>query len=191
MTADNKPLKESILKRMHQNRGFDASGIEIEEVQDILFLKGTVSRESDKDLAARIAFSIPGVTGVVNQLTIRDHTGDDVLEKFSRDTDIKISALMKLTAIPQIVIIEPDVSVTNGTLILYGIVDAFWKKASLETIMNEEFPDLYVENALTVISPRGDVFPPGKIPADEPEMFHGARSVSDVFKGRHDRPVKK
>ncbi len=147
MTAGDKPLKESIAKRMHQNKRPDASGIEVNE--------GNLS------------------------------------ENFSRITDIKIAALMKLTAIPQITVIEPDVSVTNGTLTLHGIVDAFWKKASLETIMNDEFPDLYVENALNVIPPGGDTFPPGKIPVDEPGMFHGARSVSDAFKSRPDRPEKK
>lgn len=178
MTTSNTSLKESIVKIMHQNKGLDASSIEVINVEDKLFLKGVVSRESEKSLAEQIAFSIPGVVDVVNQLSIREGSEGKRSGKFSGDTDTKIAALMKLTGIPHIAVIEPEVSEKNGTLVLYGIVDAFWKRVYIEDKIKDDFPDLYVENALTVIPPREGDFLPEKNPVREPEMFHRARAMS-------------
>jgi hypothetical protein len=158
MTEDNK-LLESIVKAMHQNNGFDASRIKVSKVQGILFLKGAVSRESEKATAEKIAFSMPGVVEVVNQLSFcEDTTRHPLSKKDSTKTDIKFSALMKLTAISHIAVAEPEVSLSNGTLTLYGIVDAFWKRVYIGDIFKDKFPDLYVENALTVIPPHEGEF---------------------------------
>ncbi|MCA1787581.1 MAG: hypothetical protein LC657_16535, partial [Desulfobacteraceae bacterium] len=121
---------------------------------------------------------LPGVVDVVNQLSIQQDTTGKFSEKFPGDTDTKIAALMKITAIPRIAVIEPEVSVTNGTMSLYGIVDAFWKRAHIGNIMKDEFPDLYVENSLTVIPPREGDFLPENNPVREPEMFHRTRAMS-------------
>lgn len=178
MKERNNLSQESIVKAMHQNKGLDASGIEAYKVRGILFLKGTVSRESEKALAEEVAFSLPGVVEVVNELSIQEDTTGQFSENFSGDTDTKIAALMKITDIPQITVMDPEVSVRNGTISLYGIVDAFWKRACIGDIMKNEFPDQYVENSLTVIPPREDDFLPEKNPVREPEMFHRTYAMS-------------
>jgi hypothetical protein len=86
--------------------------------------------------------------------------------------------LTKLTGIPHITVSEPEVTFKHGMLNLYGIVDAFWKRAYLGDIMKNEFPDFYVENALTVIPPREGDYLPEKNPVREPEMFHRVRARS-------------
>lgn len=88
------------------------------------------------------------------------------------------AALMELTSIAHIKVAEPEVSVSNGTLTVYGIVDAFWKRAFLEDIVKFKFPHIYVENALTVIPPREGDFPPERHPVKEPEMFRQSRARS-------------
>jgi len=88
------------------------------------------------------------------------------------------AAMMELTAIPHIAVTQPEVSVSNGTLTVYGIVDAFWKRAYLGDIVKFKFPHIYVENALTVIPPREGDFPSERHPVKEPEIFRQARARS-------------
>jgi hypothetical protein len=178
MIEHNKLLKGSIVNALHQNNVLDASGIDAYKIQGILFLKGTVCRESEKALAEKVAFSLSGVGKVVNQLSIRQDTTGKFSENFPGNTDTKMTALMKITAIPQIEVMEPEVSVSNGTISLYGIVDAFWKRACIGNIMKDEFPNLYVENSLTVIPPREGDYLPENNPVREPEMFHLTRDMS-------------
>jgi osmotically-inducible protein OsmY len=166
------------VKAMHQNKGLDASGIEAYQVHGILFLKGTVPRERDIALAEQVASTFPGVTEVANHLSVRVKAEKNVSDRVFSDTDIKISALTKLTGIPHIAVLEPEIAVKNGMLSLYGIVDAFWKRAYIGDIMKNEFSDLYVKNALTVIPPREGDYLPEKKPVREPEMFHRVRSGS-------------
>lgn len=85
---------------------------------------------------------------------------------------------MKFTGIPHIAVIEPEVDVNKGKLTLYGIVDAFWERVCIKDIMKDEFPELYVENALTVIPHREGDYLPEKKPVREPEMFHRVRAKS-------------
>ncbi len=178
MTYINRLEKDAFVKAMHQNKGLDASGIEAYEVQGILFLKGTVPRQTDIALAEQVAASFPGVVEVANHLSVREKDKTSLSGRVSSDTDIKIAALTKLTGIPHIAVTEPEVDVKHGLINLYGIVDAFWKRAYLGDIMKNEFPDLYVENSLTVIPPREGDFLPEKNPVREPEMFHRIRAGS-------------
>lgn len=178
MTDINRFEKDALVKAMHQNRGLDASGIEAYQVYGTLFLKGTVFRESDKTLAEKVAFSLPGVIEVVNHLSVREKHETPLSDRVSCDADTKTAALMKLTGTPHIDVIEPEIEVNQGTLHLYGIVDAFWKRAYLGDIMKNEFPGLYVENSLTVIRPREREYLPGKNPDREPDMFHRLRAMS-------------
>jgi osmotically-inducible protein OsmY len=178
MTYINRLEKDAFAKAMHQNKGLDASGIEAYEVHGILFLKGTVPRESDIALAEQVAYSFPGVVDVANHLSVRKKTENPLSERASSDNDLKIAALTKLTGIPHIAVKEPEVAVKQGMIKLFGIVDAFWKRAYLGDIMKNEFPDLYVENALTVIPPREGDYLPEKNPVREPEMFHRIRAGS-------------
>jgi hypothetical protein len=100
------------------------------------------------------------------------------------DTDTRIAALMTLTGVPNIAVTEPEVDFNNGTLHVSGMVDAFWKRAYLGDIMKNEFPDLYVENTLTVIPPREGEFPPEKNPVTEPGMFQRVRAKSSKNRTR-------
>lgn len=180
MTYIDRLEKDAFVKAMHQNKGLDASGIEAYEVQGILFLKGTVAREKDIALAEQMAASFPGVVEVANHLSVRGKNEKTLSDRVSSDIDLKIAALTKLTGIPHIAVMEPEVTVKHGMINLYGIVDAFWKRAYLGDIIKNEFPNLYVENALTVIPPREGDFLPEKNPVREPEMFHRIRAGSSV-----------
>lgn len=94
------------------------------------------------------------------------------------DFKTKIEILLKLAVIPDIKILSPKVSLNGGTVTLGGIVDAYWKSAYLGEIMKNEFPNLYVENALTVITLQEGDFLPEKNPVREPEMVHRAHAMS-------------
>ncbi len=178
ITAD-KLTKETVMQTLQHYDGFDASGIEVNKVQGIIFLKGTVREKFEKALAEQIVFSLPGVVEVVNDLSIENKTA----EKISRAFDTKLEVMMRLKTIPHVRVLEPEVFVENGTVILQGIVDTFWKRAYIGNIVESEFPDIYVENQLTVVPAREGSFLPEENPVKEPETFHQARAGSQ--KKRH------
>ena len=62
----------------------------------------------------------------------------------------KIEILLKLAVVPDVNILAPKVSVKNGTVILGGIVDAYWKSAYIAKIVSSELPGRVVENNMTV-----------------------------------------
>lgn len=179
MTTQDQLTKETVMQTLKHYDGLDASGIEVNKVQGIIFLKGTVREEFEKALAEQIAFSLPGVVEVVNNLSIENKTA----EKISRDFDTKLEVMMRLNTTPHVKVLEPEVFVENGTVILQGIVDAFWKRAYLGNIVESEFPDIYVENQLTVVPAQESTFLPKDNPVKEPETFHEARAGAQ--KKRH------
>jgi len=172
MTTQDQLTKETVVQAMKHYDGLDASSIEVNKVQGIIFLKGTVREEFEKALAEQIAFSLPGVVEVVNNLSIENKTA----EKISQAFDTKIEVMMRLNSVAHVRILEPEVDVENGTVILQGIVDAFWKRAYLGNILESEFPDIYVENQLTVVPAQESSFLPEENPVKEPETFHQARA---------------
>lgn len=174
MTTEHKLTKEMVMQAMDHYKGLDASGITVSKVQGIIFLKGSVREESEKALAEEIAFSLPGVVEVVNNLSIKNETA----EKISQTFDTKIEVMMKLNTIAHVRVLEPEVFVENGTIILQGIVDAFWKRAYIGNILETEFPDIYVENQLTVVPAHENSFRPEENPVKEPETFHQSRAFS-------------
>jgi len=179
MVTGDKLTKETVIQAMDQYKGLDASSIEVNKVQGIIFLKGTVREEFEKDLAEQIAVSLPGVVEVVNNLSIENKKA----EKISRAFDMKIEVMLRLNSVAHVRVLEPEVFVENGTVILQGIVDAFWKRAYLGNVLESEFPDIYVENQLTVIPARENSFLPEENPVKEPETFHQARAGAQ--KKRH------
>lgn len=68
----------------------------------------------------------------------------------SADIEIRIEILLKLAVIPHVTILEPQVSVEDGTVTLGGTVDALWKRTYIENIMASELPDRRIQNNLTV-----------------------------------------
>ncbi len=174
MITQDKLTKETVMQTLKHYGGIDASSISVNKVQGIIFLKGTVREKFEKALAEQIAFSLPGVVEVVNDLSIENKTA----EKISRDFDTKLEVMMKINTIPHVTVLEPEVLVENGTVILQGIVNAFWKRTYLGNIVESEFPDIYVDNQLTVVPAHEDSFLPEENPVKEPETFHQARAGS-------------
>ena len=66
------------------------------------------------------------------------------------DFETRIEIHLKLAVIPDVKILAPRVSVTNGTVTLGGIVDAFWKRAYIANIVAWELPGRQIQNNLTV-----------------------------------------
>jgi hypothetical protein len=65
------------------------------------------------------------------------------------DLETRIEILLKLAVIPD-VILEPRVSVEDGTVTLGGTVDALWKRTFIDNIMSSELPGRRIQNNLTV-----------------------------------------
>ena len=69
---------------------------------------------------------------------------------------MKFKILTNILLDPRMSVVEPKVIVKNCTIILHGIVDAYWKKALIEQSVADEAGVMYVENNLTVIQIRHD-----------------------------------
>lgn len=66
------------------------------------------------------------------------------------DVETRIEILLKLAVIPDVTILDPRVSVEDGTVTLGGTVDALWKRTFIDNIMASELPGRRIQNNLTV-----------------------------------------
>lgn len=66
------------------------------------------------------------------------------------DVETRIEILLKLAVIPDVTILEPRVSIEDGTVILGGTVDALWKRTRIDDIISSELPGRRIQNNLTV-----------------------------------------
>ncbi len=66
------------------------------------------------------------------------------------DVETRIEILLKLAVIPDVTILDPRVSVEDGTVTLGGTVDALWKRTFIDNVMSSELPGRRIQNNLTV-----------------------------------------
>jgi hypothetical protein len=104
----------------------------------------------------------------------------------STDIETRIEILLKLAVIPDVTILDPRISVEDGTVTLGGTVDALWKRTYIENIMASELHGRRIRNNLTVALGRfaeawRQAFPEKEREVRRPEMrisrLEGDRSM--------------
>ncbi|MFW5760445.1 MAG: BON domain-containing protein [Cyclobacteriaceae bacterium] len=121
-SEDNK--KQDIFDKLTWDDSIDAHDINVSVLEGVASLEGTVPSYSAKMAAEGYAYQASDVTDVRNNLTI-DFPTDEAVPS---DIEIATTIEKKLKWNSQINARGIDIDVTNGKVILSGVVDSYWEK---------------------------------------------------------------
>lgn len=94
------------------------AGVETEVVEGRVLLAGTVPTAEDRVEVVRLAWSVPRVRQVINEVEVRGNTG---FVDYARDVGITSQLRARLLADPDIMSVNYTVETVNGTVYLIGI----------------------------------------------------------------------
>lgn len=152
-------IKKDVKEQLAWDIRINDANINIDVKDHTVVLNGNVGSYMEKQAAEIDTWTIPGVSRVDNQLTIKNHPQ----ENHPKDEEIKWNIASTFTLNSQIDETDIDISVNNGIVMLDGSVDQFWKKLYVEEIVFQVPGVIDVINMLSVV-------PEGK-PYDEKIAF--------------------
>jgi osmotically-inducible protein OsmY len=147
MAYNDEEIKKVIQDQLSWDSRIGQSEIDIKVYDGNVTLDGTVSSFAAREAAEIDALMVPGVENVNNHTVIR-FPG---YFKVPPDSEIKARVLNRFLWNPNVPASDIDVSVSNGEVVLTGIVDQFWKKVRAEEIAYDIGGVVYVNNELVVV----------------------------------------
>jgi osmotically-inducible protein OsmY len=147
MASLDELVKKAIVAQMVRDDRIDASRVNVEVDSGIATLRGEVPTYYARAAAFDAARDTMGVVNVINQLVVRYHA--DTL--IPTDFEIENSVIQRLSANPDIDLVDMEVIVQDGVVTLKGSVDAYWKKLHAENIVANESGVKVIENHLAVV----------------------------------------
>lgn len=167
MINKDEQIKRDVVDQLLWNSRVDVSTITIAVDSGIVSLGGETFSYPAKDTALKIAWGIPGVKNVRNNITVRH------LETIPTDEELKTIVKSTLVWNNNIDASKINIDVNDGKIALEGNVDAYWKVDYVESIISDFHGVVSVENKLVVV--------PGKNILDE--------SISEEIAGGIDRSL--
>lgn len=160
MIRPSEKIKKDVVDELYWDASVDASNVKVTVTGSEVTLEGTVPNFATRYDAAVDAWGIEGVKKVNNNLTVRFPT------TFTAPTDAEIERNAKSTLMWKPDIYSPDinVSVKNGTVVLEGTVDMYWKRWKAENLLSDLIGVKEIKNHLAVVP--GDGFIDKNIAAD-------------------------
>ncbi len=145
-------IKQSVVYELGRDMRVDASKIEVTVDNGRVTLTGEAPTLLGKSAATDDALAILGVVDVDNLIVVKYPS----TIRIPTDAEIKENVLMKLAGNPDIDVLDLDVTVDAGVVILRGTVDTYWKRAFLEDLVAPEAGVTFIENHVAV-TPTDDV----------------------------------
>lgn len=128
--------------------------IDVDTLDQVVTLRGTVETENEKQSAEQIARSTEGVKQVNNLLAVKseavEEAEEDMDDERPSDLSLRTKVGAKLTADPQIRRFNIDIDVEDGVVALSGVVHDDLAKAEAEKIARNVDGVVEVRNELTV-----------------------------------------
>jgi hyperosmotically inducible protein len=124
-------IKKDVVNQLYWDGCIDASSVKVEVHEGEVILTGTVPNYTAYQAAGDDTWAISGVTNVRNDLIIKFPSG----VKTPSDVEIKTNIENILLWQPNIDSTDIDVTVNSGWVMLYGSVDAYWKKVRAEELI--------------------------------------------------------
>lgn len=140
-------IKKEIEEQLAWDIRINESSISIDIKDHTVFLNGTVGSFLERQAAEYDAWTIPGVSKVDNNLTIKKHHQKTPLD----DEEIKWNIVSTFSLNSQIDESGIDVSVNNRVVTLSGSVNQFWKKLYIEEVIFQVPGVIDVINTLSVV----------------------------------------
>lgn len=147
MAYTDDEIKRVVLEQLSWDYRIGMSAIEVQVYNGEVYLEGTVPSYSAKQAAEADVLQVPGVIGVTDKMVIKFPSNLTV----PSDSEIQIRLLNRFLWNPNIEASKIDVSVDKGTVILRGIIDAYWKKMRAEEIAYDIQGVVHVSNELVVV----------------------------------------
>jgi osmotically-inducible protein OsmY len=128
MTRTEQQTKKDIIDRLNLDKRIDSTDIGVLVNGQRVILRGTVSNDLAREIAAKDAQEVAAVATIDNQLCVRPPLSRSV----PMDDELKRRVQVALGKRPGVSISQPQVTVENGTVTVRGSVDSLWQKAQAE-----------------------------------------------------------
>lgn len=151
MTSTDELIKRDVVNHLAWDNRVDASKVTVQVSNGTVTLTGEVPSYFSKSAAYEDAQDILGVTDVINRLSV----GYPSTIAIPTDTEIENNIRMKLAANPDINLLDMDIEVNAGRVVLRGTVEAYWKKLYAENLIEAEPGVVFIENHLAVVPAQG------------------------------------
>jgi hyperosmotically inducible periplasmic protein len=155
--ADDAGITSKVKTKMAADPNASALRVDVDTVNGVVTLKGTVPTATEKATAERIAKETEGVTRVVNNITVNPVGATTADEKAGAAAGTAGEAISDATILTKIKaqyvadgIIGTNVDVTNGAVVLKGEVENAAEKAKAEDIAKKTDGVKSVKNQITI-----------------------------------------
>lgn len=152
MTTTAERIKSDVVDELAWDDRVLATDVKVDVDGASVTLSGTVPTHFSRQAAIDDAYQVPGVMKVVDQLGVRY---PEVLE-IPTDERIRSNVENLLDWNPDIDIRDLTVSVSGGVVTLEGTVDAFWKKALVDNLLQGISGVIALKNQLAIV-PEGGI----------------------------------
>jgi osmotically-inducible protein OsmY len=147
MARTDEQIKKDVIDQLVWDDRTDASKISVEVSNGTVTLRGEVPTYLSRSSAESDAVGVIGVTSVRNQLVV----SYPPIKRFPTDADIEGTILKRLSADPDLDLLDLEAKVDAGFVTLKGTVDAFWKKYHAESLVESEAGVISIENHIAVV----------------------------------------
>ena len=126
--VDDKTIQLSLNARYLEADAKLFARVESEVVEGRVMLTGNVPSPDDRVLAARLAWQVPGVREILNEIVVNDTSG---VVDYVKDSWITTQLRARMTVDPEVFDINYSVETVNGVIYLMGIAQ---NKVELERV---------------------------------------------------------
>ena len=153
MSRSDEQIKKLVVDQLYWDARVDAADVQVQVLQGLVGLSGSVPTYTARMAAADDAWSVLGVRGVDNLLTVRFPSTVSV----PNDDQLRSQVLDTLRWKPRLDATKIDAQVNDGVVTLSGTVDAYWKRAQAEETVGGIHGVRSIVNELTVVPTAGVV----------------------------------
>lgn len=119
--VDDKSIQFSLNARFIEADAKLFARVESEVIEGRVLLTGNVPSPDDRVLAARLAWQVPGVREILNEIVVNDTSG---VVDYVKDSWITTQLRAKMTIDPEVFDINYTVETVNGVIYLMGIAQS-------------------------------------------------------------------
>ncbi len=147
MIRSDEQIKKDIVDELYWDNRIDASRISVTVANGVATLSGEVPNYSTRMAARAAAWRMAGVLDVNDELIV----SHDSRAPLPTDAEIQVQVSNSLAWEPAVDETAITVSVNNGIVTLKGTVDAYWKRALVESKIAGIRGILLIEDELAVV----------------------------------------
>ncbi|KMQ50055.1 putative osmotically inducible protein Y [Chitinispirillum alkaliphilum] len=150
MAGESQELKEKIQRQLAWDSSIESRSIEITVSDHTVTLSGNVPSFKEKKSALSDVLSVPGVSRVINKISVAKPDGE------KKESDRQIESNIKTAFAINSALDGSDLNteVRDGNVLLRGAVDSYWKKERALELVSEIKGVTEIEEYISVVPDR-------------------------------------